>query len=65
MEQKKLYKTEDNKMICGVCNGVAEYFNADPSIIRLLWALFALCAGSGLVLYIIAAVILPDKKMVV
>jgi len=64
MENKRLYKTEDNKMICGVCNGVAEYFNADPSIVRLLWALFACCAGTGLVIYIVAAIILPDKKTI-
>jgi len=65
MENKRLYKTDDNKMICGVCNGLAEYLNTDPSLVRLLWALFSVCGGAGVVLYIVAAVILPDKKTIV
>ena len=37
-ERKRLYKSRNNKMICGVCAGIADYFNIDPSIVRVLWA---------------------------
>ncbi len=61
MEPKKLMRSRMNKMICGVCGGVGEYFNVDPTIIRLAWALITVCgAGSGLLVYIIAAVIMPE-----
>ncbi len=60
MATKKLYKSRKNKMICGVCGGIGEYFRIDPTIIRLIWAVLALCFGSGVVAYIIAALIIPD-----
>ena len=47
-------------MICGVCGGIGEYFRIDPTIIRLIWAVLAFCFGSGVVAYIIAALIIPD-----
>ena len=47
MNGKKLYKSRDNRMISGVCAGIAEYFNMDPTIIRLAWVLFSLLGGSG------------------
>ena len=50
MNGKKLYKSRDNRMISGVCAGIAEYFNMDPTIIRLAWVLFSLLGGSGLLL---------------
>jgi phage shock protein PspC (stress-responsive transcriptional regulator) len=59
---KRLYKSSQNKMVSGVCGGVAEYFNFDPSIIRILWAIWCLFAGMGLVAYIIAAIILPKEE---
>ena len=43
-ERKRLYKSRNNKMICGVCAGIADYFNIDPSIVRVLWAVLALAA---------------------
>lgn len=58
MEPKRLYRSERNKMICGVCQGVAEYINIDPTIVRLLWVVFAF-SGIGLLAYIIAAIIMP------
>ena len=61
MEQKKLYKSRENRMICGVCGGIAEYFNIDPTLIRLAWVLFSLSAGSGILAYIIAAIVIPDE----
>lgn len=57
---KKLYKSNKNKMIDGVCGGIAEYFNADPTLIRLAWVLFS-CVGCGIIAYIIAAVIIPPN----
>lgn len=57
---KKLYRLEEGKMLCGVCAGIAEYFNIDPTIVRLIWALFAF-TGSGLLAYVIAAFIIPVK----
>ena len=59
MNGKKLYKSRDNRMISGVCAGIAEYFGWDPTGVRLGWVLFTLLGGSGLLAYIIAAVIIP------
>ena len=50
----------NNKMICGVCAGIADYFNIDPSIVRVLWAVLALAAGTGVLAYIACAIILPE-----
>ena len=61
---KRLYRIEEGKMLCGVCGGIAEYFNADPTLIRLGFALFCLAGGSGLLAYLIAAVIMPTKSQV-
>ena len=58
---KKLYKSK-NRMVCGVCGGVGEFFNVDPTIIRLIWAIFA-CVGAGIVAYIIAAIIIPEQSV--
>ena len=57
---KKLYRNTQNKMIAGVCSGLAEYINIDPTIVRLIWALIAL-SGAGLLAYLIAAIIIPEK----
>ena len=56
-ERKRLYKSRNNKMICGVCAGIADYFNIDPSIVRVLWAVLAL---TGVLAYIACAIILPE-----
>lgn len=59
IEPKRLYKSRTNRMLTGVCGGLAEYMNLDPTIIRLLCALFC-CSGAGLAVYIIAAIIVPE-----
>ena len=59
-ERKRLYKSRNNKMICGVCAGIADYFNIDPSIVRVLWAVLALAAGTSILAYIACAIILPE-----
>lgn len=59
---KKFYKTDYNKMVSGVCNGLAEYFDMDVSIIRVVFALFIFFGvGSPIIFYIILAIILPTK----
>jgi len=59
MEQKKLYKSSKDRMICGVCGGVAEYINIDPTVVRLLWVIFGVF-GVGILVYIVAAIIMPN-----
>lgn len=56
---KKLYKS-NNRMIYGVCAGVAEYFGIDPTIVRLIWTALAL-SGTGILLYIVAAIVMPEN----
>ena len=58
--EKKLYRSTDKKMIAGVCAGLAEYINIDPTIVRLIWALIAL-SGAGILAYLLAAIIIPEK----
>lgn len=55
---KRLTKS-NNRMLLGVCAGIAEYFDIDPNVVRVLWVLFCLAGGSGILGYIIAAVIMP------
>ena len=59
-ERKRLYKSRNNKMICGVCAGIADYFNIDPSIVGVLWAVLGLATGTGVIAYIACAIILPE-----
>ena len=61
MNGKKLYRNTENKMLAGVCSGIAEYFDIDPTLVRLGWVLFSLLGGSGLLAYIIAAIIIPER----
>ena len=60
--QKRLYKIEEGKKLCGVCGGIAEYFNIDPTVVRLLWIFLVLCAGTGVLAYFVAAIIMPYKS---
>lgn len=57
---KKLYKAEEKK-VCGVCGGLAEYFDVDPTLIRLIWVFLVLFAGCGILAYFVCAVVMPDK----
>ena len=58
---KKLYLSDTDKKVCGVCGGIAEYFNIDSTVIRLACVLLVLFAGTGLLAYIIAALIIPHR----
>ena len=59
-KEKKLYKSTDRKLD-GVCAGIGEYFGMDPTVIRLAWVLFSILGGSGILAYIIAAIIIPRR----
>ena len=62
--KKRLYKIEEEKKLCGVCGGIAEYFDLDPTLIRLLWIILIFCAGTGILAYFVAAIIMPNKSEV-
>jgi len=64
MDSRKLHKSSTDKAIAGVCGGIAEYFGIDSVIIRLLFVLFALGFGSGLLIYIICAIVMPDEHRI-
>ena len=57
---KRLYKSHQNKTIAGVCGGIAEYFGCDPTLIRLAWVLFIALGGSGILAYIVCALVIPE-----
>lgn len=65
MSRKRLYKVDQGRKIDGVCGGIAEYINVDPTVVRLAWILFAACAGGGVFAYIIAALVMPRKGDIV
>ena len=58
---KRLYRSTKNEMLGGVCGGVAEYFNLDPTLVRLAFVLFCALAGGGLIAYIVALIIIPKE----
>ncbi|MBN1501008.1 MAG: PspC domain-containing protein [Spirochaetes bacterium] len=57
----KLKKSSTDRMIAGVCGGIAEYLNLDPTIVRILWVICSLLFGSGILAYIICAILMPSK----
>ena len=59
--QKKLYRSVSDKKIAGVCAGVAKYFNVDPTVVRVAWAIVSLFAFIGVVAYAICALIIPEE----
>ena len=61
MEVKKLYKSTTDRKLAGVCGGIAEYFAVDSTLIRLAWVLAAFAVGTGLLAYIICALVIPDQ----
>jgi phage shock protein C len=57
--RRRLMRSSTDKKIGGVCAGVADYFDLDPTIIRVVWLLLVLCGGTGLVFYLVLWIILP------
>lgn len=64
MNGKRLYRSETNQMLCGVCAGIAEYLGIDPTLVRLAWVLFCVLGGSGVLAYILSAIIIPPENRV-
>ncbi len=58
---KRLYRSQNQRMISGVCGGIAEYFNLDPTIVRVAFVLAALLWGGGVVAYILLWVVIPEN----
>ncbi len=56
---KKLFKSTTDKKLCGVCGGIAEYFNIDSTIVRLIWAIVSIWFGVGILIYLVAALVMP------
>ena len=61
MMKKRLYKDHSDKKLCGVCSGIAKYFGIDPTLVRLALVLFCVLGGSGVLAYIIFAIVMPDE----
>lgn len=59
--EKRLHRKAEGQLICGVCTGIADYFNADVTLVRLIAVIAGLCTGSGLLAYIIAALLMPTE----
>ncbi len=59
--KKRLYRSKKDRMLGGVCGGIAEYFDVDPTLIRLAWVVFTFFGGSGVFAYIIAWIIVPER----
>ncbi len=61
-EGKKLYRSTTNKKLFGVCGGLAEYFDIDATVVRIIFLILLLCAGGGGVAYLICALVMPEKR---
>ncbi len=60
---KRLHRSKTNQMLAGVCGGIAEYFNIDPTIVRIGFVLFTLAGGSGILAYIVASIVMPAEEV--
>ena len=58
---KRIYRSRQDRMVCGVCGGIAEYFALDPSLVRLGWIIFSAMGRRGFIAYIIAAIVIPSR----
>lgn len=63
-DRKRLFRSQDERMISGVCGGLAEYFDLDPSLVRIGWIVFVLAGGAGVLVYIIMALVVPEKPYI-
>ncbi len=61
---KRLYRSKKDKIIAGVCGGIAEYLNIDPVIVRVLFVFALITEGFGLMLYIILWIVMPEEKSI-
>jgi phage shock protein C len=63
-EVKRVYRSKSERVLAGVCGGLGEYFNIDPTLVRILFILFALVVGGGILLYIILWILIPEEPQV-
>ncbi len=64
MEQTRLYRSRDHRMIAGVCGGLAQHFNMDPTIVRILWVIFGFASvGLALLVYVIMILVVPEEPV--
>ena len=63
--EKKLYKSNTDKKLCGVCGGLAKFFSIDATVVRLALVAFCLLGGSGILAYIICAIVMPDDPGII
>jgi phage shock protein C len=61
-ETRKLYRSRSNRQVAGVCGGLAQYFNLDATLIRILFVVLAVLGGSGLLLYVLLWIIVPNEQ---
>ncbi len=61
MSKKKLRKSKKDKVIAGVCAGLAHYLNIDPVILRIIWILLVICFGVGIIAYLVMWIIMPNS----
>lgn len=61
MDMRRLFKSNTNRVFCGVCGGIGDYFGIDATVVRLIWALFCFAGGGGVLAYVIAAIIIPSE----
>jgi phage shock protein C len=62
-QRRRLYRNQNNKVVAGVCSGLAEYLNVDATVVRLVWILLTFLGGAGIIAYIIACFIVPAKPI--
>lgn len=60
---KELQLSRHNRKIAGVCGGIAEYFDIDPTLVRIIWVVVTLMGGAGILLYIIAWILMPSRTI--
>lgn len=62
LNNKKLTKSRNNRMICGVCGGVGDYLGIDPTVVRVIWVILSIAGfGTGFIAYIITAIVIPEQ----
>ena len=62
-QTRKLYRSRTDRKLGGVCGGLAQYFNTDATLIRVLFVVFALLGGPGLVVYVVLGIVVPEEPL--
>lgn len=65
MSNKQLVRPQEGRVLFGVCAGLGQYFGIDPTLVRILWVLLTFVAGTGVLLYVILAIVMPNASAVV